>query len=138
MSNVIFSSWTGEIVDNRGQKQTSVENLKIPLQYDGRKVKAFMSWNGLVVADESVDVVDMAYSYLKEVEKLSCGECSVGYLGIKVMTDIFNRILNGKGTEEDIGLLKRLGNGIKGNTRCDFCDLAVTPVVDTLNYYEEE
>ncbi|MFC1979765.1 FAD-dependent oxidoreductase [Chloroflexota bacterium] len=138
MSNVTFSSWTGEIVDNRGQKQTSVENLKLPLQYDGRKVKAFMSWNGLIVVDESVDVVDMAHSYIKEVEKLSCGECTVGYLGIKVMTDVFNRILNGQGTEEDVGLLKRLGSGIKENTRCDFCGLAVTPVIDTLNYYEEE
>ncbi len=138
MSNVIFSSWTGEIVDNRGQKQTSVENLKIPLQYDGRKVKAFMSWNGLVVADDRINIVDMAHSYLKEVEKLSCGECSVGYIGIKVMADILDRISSGRGTEEDVNLLRELSAGIRGNTKCDFCALAVTPVLDTINYYEGE
>ena len=141
MSKVVFSSWAGKIVDNRGLetgKYATVENLELPLQYNGHQVRAFMSWNGLVVADDKVNVVDMAHSYLKEVQKLSCGECTVGYLGIKVMLDTLTRILSGEGTEKDIDLLHRLGTGIKGNTKCDFCALAVTPILDTINYYGEE
>ena len=85
MNRVIFSSWAGKVVDNRGldkQKYAGVENLELPLQYNGHQVRAFMSWNGLVVADDRINIVDMAHSYLKEVEKLSCGECTVGYIGI--------------------------------------------------------
>lgn len=140
MKKVIFSSWGGKVVDNRleTEKYTSVENLELPLQYNGHQVRAFMSWNGLVVTDDKVNVVDMAHSYLKEAQRLSCGECSVGYLGIKVMLDTLTRILSGEGTEKDIDLLRRLGTGIKGNTKCNFCALAVTPILDTLNYYKEE
>ena len=94
MSEVIFSSWAGKITDNRGQKRTSVENLEVPLQYNGHQVRAFMSWNGLVVADDKINIVDMAHFYLKEVEKLSCGECTIGYVGIKVMGGILDRISN--------------------------------------------
>ncbi len=140
MSKVVFSSWSGKVVDNRSlDKYASVENLELPLEYNSHKVRAFMSWQGVVVADEKVDIVDMAHSYLKEVQKLSCGECSVGYLGVKVMLDTLTRMVNGQGTKKDIDLLRWLGSGIKkGNTKCDFCALAVTPIVDTVNYYEEE
>lgn len=141
MSKIVFSSWAGEVVDNRGlttKKYASAGNVEFPLQYNGREIKALMSWNGMVAAADRVNIVGMASCYMKEVQKLSCGECNVGYMGIKVMTDVLDRISSGKGSEEDIELLRRLGNGIKGNTRCDFCALAVTPILDTLKYYEEE
>ncbi len=140
MNRVVFSSWGGNIVDNRRKTvgYTPVENLEFPLEHNGHRVRAFMSWRGLVVVDEKINVADMAHTYLKEVQKLSCGGCSVGYLGIKVMLDTLTRILDGKGTENDIALLRWLGSGIKENTKCDFCALALTPVLDSLKYYESE
>lgn len=99
MSKVIFSSWAGKIVDNRGLRpnEYASADVELPLQYNGRRVRAFMSGNGLVVADDKVDIVAMVHTYLKEVQKLSCGECSVGYLGMKIMLDIFTRIAKGRG-----------------------------------------
>ena len=141
MSNVIFSSWAGEVVDNRGLRPAeyaSVENLGLPRQYNGHQVKAFMSWNGLVVTDDSVDIVDMTHAYVKEVDKLSCGECTVGHIGVRVMADILGRIADGQGIEEDLHSLRRLGSGIKENAKCDFCTSAVTPVLDTLNHFGDE
>ena len=141
MNKVMFSSWAGKVVDNRGldiERYTEVENLELPLEYNGHRVRAFISWNGLVVTDERVNIVDMAYSYLKEVQKLCCGECTVGYVGIKVMLDILDRILSGGGRESDIELLEWLGTGIKKNAKCTFCASAVTPILDTINYYEKE
>jgi len=138
MTKVVFSSWGGKVVDNRLGTDASVENLELPLEYDGHRVRAFMSWQGLVVVDDKVNVIDMAHSYLKEVQKLSCGECSVGYLGVRVMLDILTKISSGQGMGKDIDLLRWLGTGIKANTRCDFCALSVTPILDTLNYYEGE
>jgi len=141
MSEVVFSSWAGEVIDNRGSVaagDTGADSLPLSLRYDGHRVRAFMSWKGLVVADDKVNIVDMAHSYLKEVEKLSCGECTVGYIGVKVMVSILDRILAGKGEEGDISLLQRLGTGIKQNAKCDFCALAVKPVLDTINHYAGE
>lgn len=140
MTRVIFSSWGNKVVDNRGlnaDKYASAQNLPFPLQYDGHQVKAFMSWDGLVVADKEVDVVDMARCYLEEAQRLSCGECSVGYIGLKVMTNILSGMSKGKETKESINSLKRISTGIKENAKCDFCASAVTPILDTLNYYED-
>jgi formate dehydrogenase beta subunit len=140
MNNLVFGSWAGKVVDNRGlaaDKYAGLENLELPLEHNSHQVRAFMSWNGFVVIDSRVNVVDMAYSYLKEVQKLSCGECTIGYLGMKVIVDTLARILRGEGTEKDLGLLQRLVTGIKENAKCDFCASAVTPILDTLSYYRE-
>jgi len=141
MNRVIFSSWAGKLVDNRGLdtgKYASAEGLELPLEYNGRQLRAFMSWKGIVVTDDGVNIIDLAYSYLKEVQKLCCGECTVGYAGIKVMLDIMAKILNGAGAESDIELLQWLGTDIKESAKCSFCATAVTPILDTLDYYREE
>ncbi|GAI55543.1 unnamed protein product, partial [marine sediment metagenome] len=102
MNKIIFSSWAGKVIDNRGldaDRYTEVDNLELPLKYDGHQVAAFISWNGLVVADDSVDVVDMARSYIQEVSKLACGQCTVGYNGVRVIAQILSKIASGQGSE---------------------------------------
>lgn len=141
MSKVVFSSWAGSVVDNRkrgSRKSAGMEIQGIPLKQDGYKVRALMSWNGLVVADAKVNIVDMACSYIKEVQKLSCGECTVGYIGMKVLADIMGRIAKGKGVKKDIAAIQRLSNGIRDNSKCEFCSSAVVPLLDTVKYYRDE
>ena len=141
MNRVIFSSWEGKVVDNRGldnEKYAKVENLTLPLEYDDRQMKAFISWNGIVLADDGINIIDAVYSYLKEVQKLSCGECTIGYAGIRVMLDIMGRILNGNGAESDIDLLQWLAVNIKKNGKCSFCSTSVTPILDTIDYFKED
>ncbi len=140
MDRVTFSSWAGNVVDNRGLdfgKFSAVDNLELPLGYDGYRVAAFMSWNGLVMADDGVNVVDMARSYLTEVKKLACGRCTIGYSGIRVMSDTLNRISGGQGKPEDTDLLGSLAAAISDSSKCDFCALAVKPVLDSLKYYQD-
>jgi len=54
VNNTVFSSWQGKIVDNRGlspDKYAAVENIELPLDYDGYRSRAFIGWDGLVVMD---------------------------------------------------------------------------------------
>jgi formate dehydrogenase beta subunit len=141
MSKVIFSSWAGKIVDNRGLKigeYAPVEQLSLPTGYDHTKVAAFMGWDGLVVMDSTVNVVDMAHAYVKEAQKICCGECAVGRIGISLVLDILARILEGRGREEDVELLLWLGNGIKENAKCVLGQTALTPILDTIKYYKQQ
>jgi formate dehydrogenase beta subunit len=141
MNKIVFSSWAGKVVDNRGlapENYASIDNLDFPLTHDGHQLKAFMSWLGLVVTDKKISVIDMARAYIKEVEKLSCGECVIGYFGVKACGGLLKKIANGQGTREDLDSLRRLVVGIRANARCDFCSLAVTPVLHTLDYYGSE
>jgi len=141
MDKVIFSSWAGKVVDNRGLKveeYAPVEESNLPLEYDHAKVAAFMGWDGLLVMDEKINVVDMAYAYAREAEKISCGECSVGRIGMSIVADTLKRIVEGKGKEGDIALLQWIGRGMKENSRCVFCSSAVVPIMDSIQYYKEK
>ena len=140
MDNVIFSSWQGNIVDNRGKALGSyapVNNIDLPQKYDGGRTKAFMGWDGFVIWDETVNIIDMACAYLSEAQKVCCGECSTGYIGIRLMAETLAKILDGKGKQEDIDLLWWLGNGIRENAKCVFGRAAPVPVLDTLEYFPD-
>ena len=141
MDKVIFSSWQGKIVDNRGLgvgEYIPADNIELPQVCDGRQVRAFMGWDGLVVIDGTVNVIDMAHSYLKEALKVCCGECVAGYIGLKAMESTLAKILDGQGKEGDIDLLTWLGNGIKNNAKCIFGRTMPTPIIDTIEYFRDD
>ena len=85
LSQVVFSSWGREVVDNRqgGDADLASINLKLPENYlDQGKVSAFMGWDGIVLLDKETDVVAMAAEYMKRVqEKHCCAKCTPGKRG---------------------------------------------------------
>jgi len=62
MTDVVFSSWKDEIIDNRGKapgELVEAKGLDLPVDYDREaEVKGFMGWDGLVLRDPGVNVVD--------------------------------------------------------------------------------
>ena len=114
MSKVVFSSWGRQVVDNRqGDQLCSLElSKKLPVAFDGeREIAAFMGWDGLILKDESVDVVLMAAEYAKRIqEEYCCGKCSPGKKGTRVMQDTLARIVAGQGSEQDLQTIETLGN----------------------------
>jgi formate dehydrogenase beta subunit len=139
MSDIVFSSWGGKVVDNRSGQAVAASALgiKVPLDYDGNDIAAFISWDGLIVADSGVNVVALCNAYMMEAAKLACGECSVGYKGMAVVSDILFRIASGQGKSEDIELLDDLSDSIQKNVKCDFCANAVVPLRDALKNYRD-
>jgi formate dehydrogenase beta subunit len=141
MAKVVFSSWAGKVVDNRGLKveeYAPLEELSLLTECNHAKVAAFMGWDGFVVLNEKANVVDMAYAYAKEAEKISCGECSIGHIGMSIVVDTLTRIVEGKGKEGDIELLQWIGKGMEENSKCVFCQTAVVPIMDSIEHYKEE
>lgn len=139
MSPAVFSSWGGKVLDARpgGAKPITASDVGLSLAYDSHEVKAFISWDG-VILDETVSVVALASAYMQEVAALACGECGVGYNGTRLIADTLGRIAAGEGSAEDIALLKSLASGIRENARCDFCAQAVTPILDSLEHFEDD
>ena len=136
MSEVLFSSWGGQVVDNRSG-QSVVVDVKVPLKYANDDVAAFISRDGLVVTDKKVNVVALVRAYVDEAAKLACGECNLGYKGLSVLSNILGRITDGKGQVGDVELLLELAQTIQKNVKCDFCANAVIPLKDALRNYQE-
>jgi len=63
MADIIFSSWQDELVDNRKLEEKDRKppvNVKFASEFrPGEKIKALMGWDGIVLCDEDVDIVDM-------------------------------------------------------------------------------
>ena len=67
MNNILFSSWGGLIIDNRGkepQTYESVDHVTLPEYFDDKaKIKAVMGWDGIIIRSADVDILDL-YNYI--------------------------------------------------------------------------
>ena len=103
MTDILFSSWGGVVTDNRGKPEAerqAVSGLDLPLELDKeRKIKAFIGWDGIVIRDPEVNMVDLIRAYLEAVQKESCGKCTPCRVGTRIMATILNRIADGQGKD---------------------------------------
>jgi NADH:ubiquinone oxidoreductase subunit F (NADH-binding)/(2Fe-2S) ferredoxin/NAD-dependent dihydropyrimidine dehydrogenase PreA subunit len=99
---------------------------------------AMMGSGGLVVMNDSTCMVDTARFFTDFSVDESCGKCVPCRVGMKVMLNILNRIVSGRGEEEDIARLKRLGQHIKETSHCGLGKTAPNPVLSTIRYFRDE
>src|SRR5512137_207844 len=142
MTDILFSSWGGVVTDNRGKPEAErqpVAALNLPLEFDKeRKIKAFIGWDGIVVRDAEVNMVDLIRAYLEAVQKESCGKCTPCRVGTRVMATLVNRIADGQGRAEDLKLLKDLGETIQKSSKCNLGQTGPKPVLDALDHFEDQ
>ncbi|MCX5884726.1 MAG: FAD-dependent oxidoreductase [Proteobacteria bacterium] len=141
MEGIIFSSWDHKIIDNRGLPQEQwkkVEKLKLPGQFAGKEIAAFMGWNGVIVKSDRVDVVDMTREYLEQVQGFSCGRCVPCRIGTRVLLEIMQKIISGKAKEEDISQMENLGKAIIEGSKCEIGKSSPVPVLHAVANYRND
>ncbi|MGB4183256.1 MAG: NADH-ubiquinone oxidoreductase-F iron-sulfur binding region domain-containing protein, partial [Dethiobacteria bacterium] len=88
---VIFNSWLGELKDNRHNdknKAADINGLNVPETVGEDKIKAIIGWGGIVLADDTVDIVESMQAYFKSVNEESCGRCTPCRVGTKAILKI--------------------------------------------------
>lgn len=142
MSEIIFSSWGGEIVDNRGKKAAdfkAVEKVALPEYFkQDEEIKALVGWYGIVLRSAEVNIVDLCREYMEAVQKESCGKCFLCRTGTRVMADTLRRICEGKGRSEDPALLKRLATSIRESSKCNIGQSGTIPVSHALQFFADD
>ena len=115
------------------------EHFDLPLDFDSlSKVGAIIGSGGLVVMDKKTCMVEVARFFMDFTQKESCGKCVPCREGTKRMLEILNRIVDGKGEDGDIELLKELGEAISKTALCGLGKTAAGPVLSTIKYFEDE
>jgi len=113
--------------------------LDTPVTYEHLvMLGAIMGSGGMVVADESICMVDMAKSFLEFAVHESCGKCVPCRLGLQEMLNIMRNICEGKGTEEDLVRLEKMCCTVKDTAFCGLGNTAPNPVLTTLRYFRNE
>ncbi len=102
------------------------------------KLGAIMGSGGMIVVDEDTCMVELARFFLAFTQNESCGKCTSCRIGTLRMLEILERIVAGKGTEEDIPMLQELAQYIGKASSCGLGTTAPNPVLTTLKYFKDE
>ena len=122
-----------------GATTASEEHLNLPLDFDSlKKIGAMIGSGGLVVMDEDTCMVETARFFMKFTQNESCGKCVPCREGTKRMLEILDRIIDNKGTLEDLDLLEELANTITETALCGLGQSACKPVQSTLKYFRQD
>ncbi|ADL51983.1 NADH-quinone oxidoreductase subunit NuoF [Clostridium cellulovorans] len=113
--------------------------LDLPIDYESlNAVGSMMGSGGMIVMDEDDCMVDIAKFYLEFIVDESCGKCTPCRVGNKRLLEILNKIVEGKGTEDDIKKLKDLSKVIKDTALCGLGQTAPNPILSTMTYFMDE
>lgn len=139
MNDIIFSSWQGRIIDNRGKGEGNrlpADNVRLPAEFAKRKkILAFMGWDGIVIRDEGVDPFRMASAYLEALQQASCGKCFPCRVGTRLLLDILSRLRSGQGKEGDREKIITLARSIMAGSKCSIGQTGPLPVLHSLEYF---
>ena len=144
MSDIIFSSWGGEIVENRGdetQEQKSINDLDLPEYFkQDEKIKALMGWKGIVLRSREVDIIDLCREYFEAVlaHSKTCDKCNYCKTGWEEMLEVFEDMANGEATEEDLEFLQSAAEAIVSNAKCSIGKSGPAPLFDALKYFADD
>ncbi len=113
--------------------------LDMPLDYESLpKVGAIMGSGGLIIMDDTTDMVDTARYFMDFICDESCGKCVPCRIGTKRMLEILKRIIAEGVKEGDIEILQELGTVIKDSAMCGLGQTAPNPVLSIINNFPDE
>lgn len=103
---------------------------EIPMDFDTLAAVGSMAGSGgIIVMDDSRDMVDCLENLAEFYAHESCGQCTPCREGVLWMKKILHRISHGHGRgKEDVDLLQNVADNIAGRTICAFGEAASWPV----------
>jgi NADH-quinone oxidoreductase subunit F len=117
----------------------SEEMLDTPIDYESlQSAGAIMGSGGLVVIDDTNCIVDIARFFTTFTTAESCGKCFPCRMGTKTLYDTLTRVIEGKGTQDDLNILAEVGETMKDASLCALGQTAPNPVLSTLRYFGSE
>ena len=113
--------------------------MQANMDYDSiQKAGSMLGSGAVVVMDETTCMVRMLQRISRFYFSESCGQCTPCREGTGWMYRVITRIIDGKGTQEDMDRLVDVANKIEGRTICALGDAAAWPVQSFIKHYRHE
>jgi NADH:ubiquinone oxidoreductase subunit F (NADH-binding)/(2Fe-2S) ferredoxin len=113
--------------------------LDTPIDYDNLLAAgSMMGSGGMIVMDETSCMPAVARFYLDFTVEESCGKCTPCRVGNKRLCEILDKIIGGKGTIEDLEILKNLSQVIKDTALCGLGQTSPNPILSTIDHFWDE
>jgi NADH-quinone oxidoreductase subunit F len=118
---------------------TAAEAEKATLDYENLAAAGTMLGSGaIIVIDDSQCMVDMLGVLTHFYHHESCGQCTPCREGTGWLDKIVHSILEGRGRLQDIELLEKVADNMKGRTICALSDAAAFPVLSFIAKFRDE
>jgi NADH-quinone oxidoreductase subunit F len=117
----------------------TAEHLDVPLDFEGAAAAGSMlGTTAVMVFSDQDDPVYAAYRFTEFYAHESCGKCTPCREGTYWMVRTLHRILAGQGVEKDIETLLDTSDNIFGRSFCALGDGAVSPIISSIKYFEQD
>jgi NADH-quinone oxidoreductase subunit F len=118
---------------------TAEECAKANLDYESLAGLGTMLGSGaVIVIDDSQCMVDMLGVLTHFYHHESCGQCTPCREGTGWLNKVVHSILEGRGRLQDIDLLIKVADNMKGKTICALSDAAALPVLSFVSKFRDE
>ena len=115
------------------------EYLDTPVDYESLgKLGSIMGSGGMIVMDESTNMVEIARFFMEFCMDESCGKCIPCRAGTVQMHHLLDRIARRQATARDLALLEELCDMVKNTSLCGLGQTAPNPVLSTLRFFRSE
>lgn len=104
----------------------------------GKHLKTMAGSGGVVVFDETTDVVAYCATIMRFYAHESCGQCTPCREGTAWLARVSTRLAAGEGRPGDVELLGSIAGGIAGNTICPLGEAAAWPMLAFLTRYRAD
>ena len=113
----------------------------LDLQVDYESLKSagsIMGSGGLIVIDNSSNMVEIARFFMDFCASESCGKCTPCRVGTTELTRLLDKFIAKNATKKDFELLKEMCEVVKSTSLCGLGQTAPNPVLSTIKYFEDE
>ncbi len=115
------------------------ELLETRIDYEDLKATgAIMGSGGMIVADETTCMVDIARYFLTFTQDESCGKCIPCRVGTRKMLNMLTAITQGRATRDHLTRLTGLCDTVHMGSLCGLGQTAPNPVLTTMRYFGDE
>jgi len=115
------------------------EFLDTPVDFESlAKLGSIMGSGGMVVMDDTTNMVEIAKFYMEFCKDESCGKCIPCRAGTAQMENLLNKIIARQATQRDLAKLEELCDMVKNTSLCGLGQTAPNPVLSTLKYFRNE
>ena len=118
---------------------TGDEAWEANMDYDSMaKLKSMLGSGGVVIMDETTDMVRAALRIMRFYQHESCGWCIPCREGTMWLKKLLTRLDGGDGTAHDIDLVGELAENMLGRTFCALGDAAALPTISIVKKFRKE
>ena len=113
--------------------------MGLNMDYDSiAKAGSYLGSGAVIVMDDSTDMVKVLQRISRFYFSESCGQCTPCREGTGWLYRLLTRIVEGKGTLEDITRLEDVSHNIEGRSICALGEAAAMPVWSFIKNFREE